>query len=79
MNMHEYGFGGGWMMGWGVGHWVVMAAMAAAVLYPIGVILRGLGYSPFWAVLTFVPIINIIALWIVAFSGAAEEFREKRT
>lgn len=79
MNMHQYGFAGGWMMDWGFGHWIIFAAMAAAVLYPIGVILRRLGYSPFWAVLTFVPFVNIVALWLVVLTGATLESRETRT
>ena len=77
MNMHQYGFDG-WMMGWGISHWLVFAAMAAAVLYPIGVILRRLGYSPFWAALTFVPIVNIIALWVVALADADPKGQETR-
>lgn len=78
MNMHQYGFDG-WMMGWGIGHWIAFAAMTAAVLYPIGVILRRLGYSPFWAILTFVPVVNIIALWVAAFSNANPKGQETRT
>ena len=77
MSMHQYGFDG-WMMGWGVGHWIIFAAMAAAVLYPIGMILRKLGHSPFWAILAFVLVVNVVALWVVAFSEAPSEGQETR-
>ena len=58
----------GWMMmgGSGAGHWVFFAIMAVLLLYPIGRILSRLGLSPFWSVLAFIPIVNLIALWLLA-------------
>ena len=32
-------------------HWLVFAAVVAVIVYPIGRILRRLGFSPLWAVL----------------------------
>ncbi len=58
-----------WMGGWGVTHWVMMIALLALILYPVGLILRRLGYSPLWAALAFVPVVNLIGLWIVALDG----------
>lgn len=55
-----------WMGGWGVTHWVMMVALLALIIYPVGLILRRLGYSPLWAGLIFVPVVNLIGLWIVA-------------
>jgi hypothetical protein len=40
----------------------------AAMLYPTGRILRRLGFSPLWSILMFLPLINVIALWLLAFS-----------
>lgn len=58
-----------WAWGhWGVGHWVTFTVMAAAILYPFGRILARLGFTPFWAVLALVPIVNVIALWALAFA-----------
>jgi hypothetical protein len=37
------------------------------VLYPIGRILGRVGFSPFWALLALVPIVNFISLWVFAF------------
>ena len=54
------------MYGFGLGHWLIFAAMIAIVLYPIGRILSRIGFSPFWSVLALSPLVNLIALWILA-------------
>jgi len=55
------------MMGyWSVWHWIVFAIVAALVLHPIGRILSRIGFSPFWSVVAFVPVANLIGLWAVA-------------
>lgn len=76
--MNSLNFDGYAMMGvWGTSHWLIFALFVVIVLYPIGLILRRLGYSPFWSVLALVPIVNLIGLWLVALqgndSGAAKE------
>ncbi len=60
--------GYGWIMGgsWGISHWLIFVLMAAAILYPVGLILKRLGYSPLWSIAVFVPVINIVGLWLVA-------------
>jgi hypothetical protein len=55
-------------MGFGVTHWVVFVAFVAAVLYPVGRILDRIGFSPFWSVVSLIPLVNLIALWVLAFS-----------
>lgn len=47
-------------------HWLVFVAIVAVVVYPVGRILRRIGFSPLWSVLVFVPILNVLGLWIVA-------------
>jgi hypothetical protein len=66
--MYDNGTMYGWMMtgSWGVSGLLFFAIMMAMILYPVGLILRYLGYSPFWAVLTCVPGVNLIGLWVVA-------------
>jgi hypothetical protein len=60
------------MMGYGYGygpfHWLWFIVVVALVLYPTGRILNRMGFSPLWSVLAFVPILNLVALWIVAFT-----------
>ncbi len=61
------------MYGWsdtmvfGPVHWLIFIIMVAAVLYPIGRILGRLGFSPLWSVLVFAPLLNLVALWALAF------------
>ena len=55
------------MTGYGFGHWVFFVIMVGVVLYPAGRVLNRLGLSPFWSVLIFIPLVNVISLWILAF------------
>jgi len=57
-----------WGTGYGLTHWIIFVVMVAVVLYPTGRILKRLGLSPFWSLLVFVPRVNLIALWVLAFS-----------
>jgi hypothetical protein len=72
-----YGYGWSGMMGFGPPHFLFFAIMVALVVWPLGRILSRAGFSPFWSILAFVPVVNLIALWIFAFadwpgSGQAE-------
>lgn len=51
---------------WSIWQWVLFAAAVALILYPVGRILGRIGFSPFWSVLAFIPVVNLIGLWIVA-------------
>lgn len=72
----------GWMVGYGfgygLGHWLIFAIFVAVVLYPLGRILNRVGFSPFWSVLALIPFINLLALWVLAFSDWPRD-GEKRT
>jgi hypothetical protein len=57
-----------WVTGYGVSHWIFFVVMVALILYPIGRILGRLGFSPFWSLLVFIPLVNLISLWMLAFS-----------
>ncbi|RTL51923.1 MAG: hypothetical protein EKK40_09590 [Bradyrhizobiaceae bacterium] len=54
-------------------HWLLFLVLVALVLYPIGRILTKIGFSPFWSILVFVPILNLLALWILACSDWPEQ------
>jgi predicted PurR-regulated permease PerM len=47
-------------------HWLVFAAIVALIVYPVGTILRRIGFSPFWSVVVCVPMLNVLGLWILA-------------
>ena len=63
---YGYGFGGGLL-------WFIV--MVALVVYPAGRILSRMGFSPLWSILMFVPILNLVALWILAFTEWPREGR----
>lgn len=48
-------------------HWVFFTLAAAIFLYPVGRILGRIGISPFWSLVALVPLVNVVALWALAF------------
>ncbi len=63
---------------WSVWHWIVFAVFAALVLYPIGRILARIGFSPFWSVIAFIPLANLVGLWVVALATWPRDQGEPR-
>ncbi len=47
-------------------HWLIVLIWIIGIGVPVAKILGRLGYSKAWTVLAFVPMVNIIALWILA-------------
>jgi uncharacterized membrane protein YhaH (DUF805 family) len=41
--------------------------LLAVPLVMIGRVLRRAGYSPWWALLVLVPLVNLVALWVFAY------------
>ncbi len=66
-----YGWSG--MMAFGPLHWLFFIAVVAAVVYPIGRILSRIGFSPLWSLVVFVPLVNLLALWVLATSDWPEQ------
>ncbi len=56
------------MYGYGPTHWLWFIVMIAVVIYPAGRILNRIGFSPLWSIVIFIPLVNLIALWILAFT-----------
>jgi hypothetical protein len=49
-------------------HWLIyLIVLAGLVGFPIFKILQKAGFSGWWAIVAFVPLVNWIALWIFAF------------
>jgi hypothetical protein len=59
---------GYWTYGYGPGHGLWLIVMIAVVAYPVGRILNRIGFSPLWTIAMFIPVLNLIALWILAFT-----------
>jgi hypothetical protein len=72
----------GWMgvaaLQYGLVHWVLFIIAVALVLYPVGRIVKRIGFSPFWSVLILIPLVNLIALWVLALTDWPLE-RQKQT
>jgi hypothetical protein len=62
---------------WSVIHWILFTLGVALTLYPVGRILRRLGYSPFWSVLALVPPLILIGLWTLAMAEWPRERRDQ--
>lgn len=51
-----------------VWHWLIVIFFWIIVFgWPLVKVIRKAGFSGWWVVLAFLPIINIIALWVFAF------------
>jgi hypothetical protein len=50
-----------------VWHWLIVIIYFVLIGVPVARILGRLGLSRWWVVLAFVPILNLIGLWILAF------------
>jgi hypothetical protein len=59
-----------------VWHWLIVL-VAVSSIYPAGVVLKRLGFSPFWAMLVLIPVVNFIALW--ALGLAVRDRRNEET
>jgi hypothetical protein len=47
---------------------VIIAIVLVIYLVPLVMIIRKAGYNGFWVLLLFVPLVNIIMLWVFAFA-----------
>lgn len=47
--------------------WILILIAIALVAYPLAIVLRRTGHSGWWALLYFVPLLNLIGLWVWAF------------
>jgi hypothetical protein len=59
---------------------IIALVYVAAMVIPVAKILQRTGFSTWWVLLIFVPIINVIALWFFAFgkwTGARRRAMER--
>lgn len=58
--------------GMSIWHWIILSPIFLGFLalfgVPIAQILRRAGHSPWWTIVWFIPMVNLAALWIFAFS-----------
>ena len=46
---------------------LICAVVEMLVAIPAGLVLKRIGYSSWWALLCFMPIVALAALWLLAF------------
>ena len=44
---------------------IIVAALSTA--FAVARILRRMGHSPYWCLLYFVPVANLVAIWVLAY------------
>jgi len=57
------------MGGAGFGQPILAFLLLVIMAVPISKILRRAGYSGWWTIMAFLPVINIIGLWAFAFAS----------
>lgn len=48
-------------------HWLIVLIMGFVVVFPTWKILGRMGFPGWWALLSVVPVLNLILLWVVSF------------
>jgi len=51
----------------GIAFFIPLIIIVTLLLIPIARILRRTGHSRWWCLIAWIPIVNIIALWVLAF------------
>jgi len=60
---------GRWNMGsMSIYHWLFIIFFVAVLSVPIARILTRIGYSKWWTIVYFIPFVNIVGIWILAYS-----------
>jgi hypothetical protein len=47
-------------------HWLILLAIVVVLVWPIVIILKRMGFSGWWSALFFLPLGNVVGLWILA-------------
>jgi hypothetical protein len=49
-------------------HWLFIIFFVVVLSTPISRILTRIGYSKWWTIVYFIPFVNIVGIWILAYS-----------
>lgn len=49
-------------------HWLIILLVFSTYIVPVWRIVSKAGYSGVWSFLSFIPVLNLIMLWVFAFS-----------
>jgi hypothetical protein len=56
------------MGGLSIWHWLIVLIVWALLLVPIVKIINKAGFSGWWSIVSLIPLVNILGLWIFAYS-----------
>jgi hypothetical protein len=48
-------------------HWLILLINVCIIVVPCWKIIQRVGFPGMWSLLLFVPLVNVIALWVFAF------------
>ncbi len=49
-------------------HWIIVLLFVVGVLIPAAKVLSRVGINPWWAILSVIPLLNWIGLWVFAYA-----------
>ncbi|MFM0224793.1 hypothetical protein PQR32_22725 [Paraburkholderia dipogonis] len=52
----------------GILHWLILLAITVLFMYPYVRVIKRAGFSGWWILTMFVPIMNLIMIWVFAFA-----------
>jgi hypothetical protein len=52
----------------GIWQWLFVIFLIVVLSIPIARILTRIGYSKWWTIVYFIPFVNIVGIWILAYS-----------
>ena len=55
-------------MGLSIWQWLFVIFLIVVMSIPIARILTRIGYSKWWTIVYFIPFVNIVGIWILAYS-----------
>jgi hypothetical protein len=59
-------------------HWFIVLVYLVLSVVPAALILRKAGFSPWWSILTAIPLMNFFAVWVFALIQWPTEVRPQR-
>ena len=52
----------------GIYQWLIIIFFIVILSFPIARILSRIGFSKWWTIVYFIPFVNIVGIWILAYS-----------
>ena len=60
-------------------HWLIVLFIMFTVIFPVWKIVSKAGFSGWWSLLSFIPVIGFFALWVFALIDWPAKVRKEET